>query len=360
MASLRVALTTLLPATSHKRALSASMAVFMALLTGLPVLAQSPSDLRSMASAQLGALEPATAEEAAMPRAMLGQALFWDMRLSADGRTACASCHIPDNAGSDPRPLSVNARGALTSLHSLTVFNAQEAQAGLRWFADRPSGAAQALGSITGSMGFETREDILPALQSAGYDAAFQMAFPEDSNPMTVNNYGVALEDYQRTLRTPAPFDAWLQGDDSAMNAQQLQGLQRFVSLGCASCHNGPLLGGASLQRFGVVADYAQLTGSPEPHAGLASVTGNAADQFRFRVPPLRNVAATPPYFHDGSVPELAHAVDIMARVQLGQTLDDQAIADVAAFLHTLTGPMPENFVPPEGVPFELPEGLGR
>lgn len=333
-----------------------SILLLMTLFCSSPLVqAQTVSDLRALAQAQLGHIEAVGPGELSSARVQLGQSLFWDPRLSLDGQTSCASCHIQENAGSDPRPLSVNARGGLTSLHSVTVFNAQDATAGLRWFADRPTGADQAIGSITGSMGFANRDDILPVLRAAGYEPAFSQAFADETQPLSTAAYGEALEAYQRTLRTPAPFDAWLQGDEQAMSALQREGLQQFLALGCASCHNGPLLGGGSLQRFGVFTDYAPLTGSPAPHAGLASVSGNAEDQFRFRVSPLRNVAATPPYFHDGSVPELTRAIDIMARTQLGLSLPPDVIASLEAFLHSLTGPQPVNFAPPASWPDALP-----
>ncbi|MEX2333405.1 MAG: hypothetical protein WD600_04050, partial [Pseudohongiella sp.] len=157
---------------------------------------------------------------------------------------------------------------------------------------------------------------------------------------------------------TPAPFDAWLNGDDSAMSDKQSQGLRRFLTLGCGSCHNGVLLGGGSLQRFGTLADYWEHTGVQDPHPGLMASTGREEDRYRFRVPSLRNVAKTPPYFHDGSVDQLESAVNIMATIQLGQTLDDESLDELGAFLEALTGDIPAYFSPPEGVPFELPEGV--
>jgi len=342
---------TLFPSNPMPCAVRRMLVRVLILLLSLPgsaqLLAQSDSELRTMARAQLGIIEPVAAPDITRPVVVLGQALFWDTRLSLDGQTSCASCHIQENAGSDPRPFSINARGVLTSMHSLTVFNAQASSAGLRWFADRASGSEQAIGSITGSMGFASREDILPALESAQYEGAFRQAFPDEDDPVSIANYGKALEEYQRTLRTPAAFDAWLQGSNSALSVLQRQGLQHFLTLGCASCHSGPLLGGESLQRFGVFADYASLTGSAAPHEGLGSVTGNPQDKFRFRVPPLRNVAATAPYFHDGSVSELARSIDILARVQLGLALDADTIASLEAFLHSLTGAIPVNFAPP-------------
>jgi len=310
-----------------------------------------------MAEAHLGALDPVTEQELMSPAVKLGQSLFWDIRLSSDGNTACASCHYRENHGSDRRTHSITARGEATTFHSLSVFNAQLAEAGLRWFADRPSGADQAIGSITGSMGFEERAHILPLLEEHGYTPLFQEAFPDDATPLSAANYGTALEAYQLTLRTPAPFDDWLKGDDDALNEEQKSGLRRFLTMGCAGCHNGALLGGNSLQRFGMLEDYWDHTGTEEPHSGLMNRTGKEEDRYRFRVAPLRNVAKTPPYFHDGSVAELEKAIAIMARIQLGQPLEQEALEELAAFLGTLTGKIPANFAAPEKIPFHLPEG---
>ena len=242
-------------------------------------------------------------------------------------------------------------------MQSQTVFHSMETL-GLRWLADRESGQAQAMGSITGSMGFAAREDILPVLDEHGYTEWFASAFPEDPEPVNAENYGKALEVYQFTLRTPAPYDAWLAGDDDAMTPQQIAGLQSYIDVGCAGCHAGPLFGGEMLQPFGVTENYWDHTGSVDINSGLMRATGDEADRFFFRVPLLRNIAQTYPYFHDGSVAELRRANDIMARIQLGQRLDDETLDDITAFLDALTGEIPVNFEPPEGIPFELPEGV--
>jgi cytochrome c peroxidase len=303
-----------------------------------------------------GAVRTTTSDEINDPAAKLGQDLFWDMRLSISGDVACASCHYRENWGSDERPASINARGGRT-LQSQTVFHAMETP-GLRWLADRATGQAQAIGSITGSMGFSKREDILPVLLEHGYADKFKAAFPNDADPVSVENYGKAIEIYEFTLRTPAPFDAWLNGDDSAMSAQQLAGLQKFIDIGCGGCHGGPLIGGEMLQPFGVVENYWDHTGSVDINSGLMKATGNAGDRFFFRVPLLRNIEKTYPYFHDGSVADLYSAIDVMAKIQLGQTLEEADIKDIEAFLNSLTGEIPANFTPPEGIPFELPEGV--
>ncbi|MEX2332979.1 MAG: cytochrome-c peroxidase, partial [Pseudohongiella sp.] len=176
------------------------IALALTLTVVTPSVGQTADELRAMAQAQLGALEPVTEREVASPAVDLGRKLFWDSRLSSDGNTACASCHYQQAWGSDSRQRSMTARGEPTGMHSMTVFNTQVAAAGLRWFGDRPSGAAQAIGSITGSMGFESREDILPVMAEHGYEEGFQQAFPDDSDYFSVDNYGEALEAYQRAL----------------------------------------------------------------------------------------------------------------------------------------------------------------
>jgi cytochrome c peroxidase len=142
------------------------------------------------------------------------------------------------------------------------------------------------------------------------------------------------------------------------MSAQQLAGLQKFIDIGCGGCHGGPLIGGEMLQPFGVVENYWDHTGSVDINSGLMKATGNAGDRFFFRVPLLRNIEKTYPYFHDGSVADLYSAIDVMAKIQLGQTLEEADIKDIEAFLNSLTGEIPANFTPPEGIPFELPEGV--
>ena len=334
----------------------------ISLIAGLVLLTAAAADeldeLRTSAHNLFGTVSAATTEEVNDSKAVLGQALFWDIRLSFDGKTACASCHFRANWGADSRSLSINARGSLTSRHAQTVFNSQDAQVGLRWLGDRPSGADQAMGSITGSMGFANRDEIILLLIQNGYSDLFKVAFPGDPDPVSAANYGQALEAYQKTLRTPAAFDQWLGGDDSAMSGLQVRGLQRFISTGCAGCHNGPLLGGNTLQRFGIAGDYWERTGSQKIDTGLMTVTKNEKDRNVFRVQPLRNVAGTSPYFHDGSVADLKMATDIMARVQLGKVLGDEVLDELVAFQQALTGAVPQNFAPPEGVPFELPEGV--
>lgn len=324
-----------------------------AVLQGVVILAASlmpmvamADDLRGQAKALFGAIERVTSDEVSAPKAELGRALFWDTRLSKSGAVACASCHAAAIWGADSHPFSRDARGNLTKRHSQTVFNAQATKAGLRWISDRASGADQALGSITGSMGFENREDLIPLLRSSGYVDQFRKAYPGDADPLTIGNYADALQAYQMTLRTPAPFDRWLNGDDNALDPRQQRGLRTFINVGCAGCHEGPLFGGSRMHVFGVFEDYRKLTGSSGDDPGLMEKTGQDKDRHVFRVQPLRNVAKTAPYFHDGSVATLDQAVTVMARAQLGRALSGEQAKDISAFLGALTGDVPSNYRP--------------
>lgn len=347
----------------RKRLATVVVAAGFAALSASMVLAQrtpAPTvdeDLRATAASLMGAVSATPEAEISTPQAELGRALFWDMRLSANGQVACASCHFRENWGSDSRPLSTDARNRPTSRQSQTVFHSQDTP-GLRWLGDRATGADQAVGSITGSMGFAARNDIIPVLRRHGYEERFRAAFPGQADPVTPANYGAALQVYQTTLRTPAPFDRWLGGEDRAMTEQQQRGLRRFIEVGCVGCHNGPLLGGQMLQRFGVTGNYWEHTGSVQIDSGLMTATRNEDDRFFFRVPLLRNIARTEPYFHDGSVASLRRATEIMGRVQLGQALDAETLDDLVAFQEALTGEIPANFSPPPGIPFELPQGV--
>jgi len=141
----------------------------------------------------------------------------------------------------------------------------------------------------------------------------------------------------------------FLAGDDRALNAKQQAGLRTFIATGCTACHNGTLLGGMTFQKFGLVKDYWLETGSEKPDIGREAMTKKAEDRYVFRVAMLRNVAKTAPYFHDGSVAQLDKAVRVMAAVQLGRQLDDQAVASIVAFLESLTGDVPVHYAAPAG-----------
>jgi len=313
---------------------------------GVGALAAADTDgaLRREATALFGQVVVST--DAPSPQAELGRALFWDTRLSSDGKTACASCHFARDWGADRRRFSPDARGVPTSRHSPTIFNSMS-QPVLRWLGDRKSGADQAESSLTGSMGFGSKELGIAKLAELEYLPKFRAAFAQDAEPLSPANYARALASYQATLTTPAPFDRFLAGDGAALSDRQKAGLKTFVAMGCAGCHNGTNFGGTMMRKFGLMRDYWLETGSDKLDAGRYAITKNEEDRFVFRVPMLRNVAKTAPYFHDGSVESLDRAIRIMALVQLGRTLDDAEAAGIAAFLESLTGNVPANYAPP-------------
>jgi cytochrome c peroxidase len=303
--------------------------------------------LRQDAVKRFGILQPVLAERVSAPDVRLGQSLFWDQRLSGNGKTACASCHLTQNWGADHRRFSLDSRGKNTTRNSQTIFNAV-LQPSLRWTGDRKSGAHQAERSLTGSMGFSAAEDVTPLLKKFGYSDAFKLAFAMDGgDPVTPENYGLALQAYEATLLTPAPFDRYLGGDDDALDVTQKQGLKLFLSMGCADCHKGKLLGGESFEKFGVVKDYWLATKSENKDVGRFETTKDEADRYQFRVSMLRNIGKTAPYFHDGSVKSLDEAVKIMAAIQLGIDLGDDDTAAIVAFLNSLTGDVPKNYRAP-------------
>jgi cytochrome c peroxidase len=306
--------------------------------------AQADEALRREALALFGVIKaPASTQT---PEAELGRALYWDQRISLDGKTSCATCHAARDWGADRRRFSPDARGALTSRHSPTIFNSV-GQPTIRWLGDRKTAAIQAEGSLTGSLGFASKDAALEKLRALDYLPAFRKAYPQEAEPLTTVNYGRAVEAYEATLVTPAPFDAFLGGADGALNARQKAGLRAFMANGCAGCHSGALLGGTSHQKFGLVKDYWSETGSAKVDAGRIAFTKKEEDKYVFRVPMLRNVAKTAPYFHDGSVESLDKAVRVMASVQLGKTLDDATAGSIVAFLESLSGEVPANYAPP-------------
>ena len=324
--------------------MKAALLGFMAVVAAQHV--QADPQLREEAAKLFGRLEAPAATAVASPEARLGRALFWDTRISLDGKTACASCHFAADWGADRRKFSIDAKGKPTSRHSPTIFNSMT-QPKLRWLSDRKDGAEQAEGSMTGSMGFATKQDAVKKIAELEYQAAFRAAYPDEAEPLNAKNYGRALAAYQATLVTPAPFDRFLAGDDRALGARQQAGLRAFISTGCAGCHSGPLFGGGKMMKFGLVRDYWLETGSKDPDVGLFATSKKEEDRYVFRVPMLRNVAKTPPYFHDGSVDTLDKAVRVMGAVQLGRQLDDATAASIVAFLESLTGEVPAHYAAP-------------
>lgn len=271
--------------------------------------------------------------------ALLGEQLFFDRNLSSNGSTSCASCHDLNRGGTDQLARSPGATGQLSSVNTPTVFNARFNFKQF-WDGRADSLEEQALGPLTNPKEMNnTWSDILAYVSSnTEYATQFNAQFDAGVTKETVLT---ALAVYQRTLITPnSPFDQFLNGDEDAITDQAKQGFELFDDLGCSSCHQGVNVGGNMFQRIGVMGDYFADRGNvTEADFGLYNVTGIESDRYRFKVPSLRNVADTAPYFHDGSAPTLPEAVTIMARYQLGIELPQSDVDLLVSFLETLSAP---------------------
>lgn len=273
----------------------------------------------------------------------LGAKLFMDAQLSSDGTISCNSCHRLDGFGVDGTPTSTGVGGQLGGRNSPTVFNA--ALHNLQFWDGRATDVEEQAGMPVMNpveMGVPSEAFLVKKLKGiADYPSLFSNAFPADKDALTYANIREAIGAFERTLLTPSRFDAFLKGEAAALTASETSGLRLFMEVGCTNCHNGAAVGGTMLQKFGVHADFRSLTGSSVDDQGRKQVTGAEADKDMFKVPGLRNITKTAPYFHDGRVAELDKAIRIMSTVQLGRELTDQEVSDLMAFLEVLTGTIP-------------------
>jgi cytochrome c peroxidase len=278
-------------------------------------------------------------------RVNLGRMLFFDPRISVDGTGSCMHCHQPALYGADALPKSRGVHDQLAARNAPTVFNAA-LQFKAHWDGVFDNVEQQAQKALLGpGFGNANHAAAMAKLKAiGGYGDLFRKAFPDQADPVTAENWGQAIGAYERTLLTPSRFDEFLSGKTDALTSAERGGLQTFIKQGCVDCHNGAGVGGAEFEKFGVVEDYWKQTHSQEIDKGRFNVTKKNDDLYVFKVPGLRNVAMTPPYFHDGSVNTLAEAVRIMGKVQIGTELSDKDTSAIVAFLGSLTGPMPENF----------------
>jgi cytochrome c peroxidase len=317
------------------------LSVALATAADQGVRAQAQQMFKPLPTTMASADNPITPEKVA-----LGRLLFFETRVSVDGTVSCSRCHEPVLYATDALPKPIGAEHRVNPRNSPTVLNAA-LQISSHWRGDRKNVEDQATKALTGaaSFGNPNFEVAMARLKAIpGYASRFATAFPGEADPVTPDNWGKAIGAYERTLVTPSPFDAYLEGKDGALSPDAEKGLRQFMQLGCAACHNGAGVGGAMYQKFGVVEEYSKATGSKVIDKGRFDVTKEPADTYVFKVPTLRNVARTPPYFHDGSVATLPEAVRIMARVQLGKTLTDEQTSEIVAFLDSLTGKLPETF----------------
>jgi len=304
-----------------------------------------------IAAALLGVAQPSLAtrlDEPIVPlpatlhvnaaRADIGRRMFHDVRLSANGRVSCASCHDTTTSGADGRPHSLGFHGQATAVNAPTVFNAALNFVQF-WNGRAASLEAQVDGVVQNpvEMGSKWDDVVTMATRDAVYRPAFAAAYPDGVTKANIQN---AIASYERTLITPnSRFDRYLQGDANVITAEEKKGYAKFKQYGCIACHQGVNVGGNMFQKFGVMDDYFARRGNPaKADLGRFLVTGEEDDKHVFKVPSLRNVALTAPYFHDASAPTLEAAVDVMFRYQLGRVASSQDKSEIIAFLKTLTG----------------------
>lgn len=268
----------------------------------------------------------------------LGKRLFHDVRLSADDTVSCASCHDLAGGGGDNRARSVGVNGGVGAVNAPTVFNS-----GFNfvqfWDGRAPTLEVQIEGPVNHPLEMASNwPQVLGKLQQdTDYRQQFAASYAEGINPDTIKD---AIATFERSLITPdSAFDRFLRGDEQALDAAARNGWQLFQSYGCVSCHQGINLGGNFYERMGLMGDYFGDRGNlTEADNGRFNVTGDKQDMHYFRVPSLRNIAFTYPYFHDGSAADLHTAVRIMAKYQLGRNMPDGDVEALVAFLQSLTG----------------------
>lgn len=277
-------------------------------------------------------------------RIVLGKKLYFEKRLSINDSQSCASCHILDNgaAGVDNLATSPGARGEKGTRNSPTVLNAgwQDSQF---WDGRAEDLVEQAKGPILNPIEMGMPDEKTVEQKIAGiseYQDAFLKAFPGEKPAITYQNIAEAIAAFERTLITPSRFDDFMNGDVDALSETEQRGLKTFIKVDCKSCHDGKLLGGETYEPLGKEHAYEN-----QIDQGMYTLTKDEDDRMFFKVAPLRNVALTAPYFHDGKIKMLDEAVRKMGKLQLDEELSDQQVSDIVSFLKTLTDKSREQYV---------------
>jgi cytochrome c peroxidase len=311
--------------------------VSLAILAGASLgLAFAPAQ----AAEPISPIKPAMVKDKGLVE--LGKKLYFDTRLSKSGFISCNSCHNLSMGGTDNLKTSIGDHWNQGPINAPTVLNSSLNLAQF-WDGRAKDLKAQAGGPIANPGEMASNHELaVEVLQSIpGYVAEFKKVFGSDK--VTIDEVTRAIAAFEETLVTPnSRFDKWLKGDKKAITATELAGYKLFNESGCTACHNGPAVGGNSFQKMGVVEAYK----ASSPAEGRVAVTKEEADRFNFKVPTLRNVELTYPYFHDGEAKTLTQAVDTMGRIQLGKQFTPEENAKVVAFLKTLTGDQPSFKLP--------------
>jgi len=278
-------------------------------------------------------------------KVQLGKMLYYEPRLSKSGVISCNSCHNIATYGVDNMPTSIGHKWAIGDVNSPTTMNAAATVAQF-WDGRAEDVEEQAKGPVLNpaEMGIPHEQFAVDRIASIPeYKELFKQAFAGQENPLTYDNMANAIGAFERTLVTPGRFDKFLEGDTTALTQVEKEGLNAFIERGCTSCHFGATVGGGQFDKFGIYKPYQELTGSTKLDEGRFEVTKNEADRFTFKVPVLRNVSRTYPYFHDGTVWSLKDATKIMGEAQLDEEIPEPELKALVAFLNSLTGEIPKD-----------------
>ncbi len=278
----------------------------------------------------------------------LGRILYYDPRLSANQKISCNSCHPLDAYGAEAKRVSTGHKNQQGNRNAPTVYNAAGHFVQF-WDGRAPTIEEQAKGPITNpvEMAMPSHSATVQVIQSMPeYVALFHSAFPNDKDPVTYDNMALAIGAFERGLVTPSAWDAFLNGKQSALTEAEKRGFNTFAATGCQWCHNGPYVGGSAYQKVGVVKPWPNQTDQ-----GVYQLTKDENDKMVFKVPSLRNIQKTGPYFHDGSVATLEQAIRDMALYQRGVTLTDAQVKSIETWMASLTGPIPADYVKPPELP---------
>ncbi len=300
---------------------------------------------------------PVTAETPQNPitpeKVELGRMLYFDARLSKNHDVACETCHKLSEYGVDNEATSTGHKGQHGTRNAPTVYNAA-IHFRQFWDGRSPDVEAQATGPMMNpvEMAMPNEKRIVDTLRSIPqYVDSFKKAFPDASDPVTLDDAAKAIGAFERKLLTPSRWDQFLEGDPNALHPDEIAGLRKFVETGCQTCHFGPGMGGGMFQKFGLVMPWRDTR-----DLGRFELTKQDSDRMVFKVPSLRNVEKTAPYFHDGSVKTLPEAVKLMGRHQLGKELPDADVNSIVTFLDSLTGPLPKDWIVPPELPPSTPQ----
>ena len=278
----------------------------------------------------------------------LGRMLYYDPRLSANQKISCNTCHPLDAYGAESTKVSTGFKNQKGNRNAPTVYNAAGHFAQF-WDGRAPTVEEQAKGPIMNpvEMAMPSHAVAVDVLKSMPeYVALFQASFPDAKDPVTYNNMALAIGAFERGLVTPSRWDSFLAGNQAALTDAEKAGFNTFAAVGCQWCHNGPYVGGAAYQKLGVVKPWPD-----QADAGRYQVTKDDADKMVFKVPSLRNIEKTGPYFHDGSVATLDQAIRNMAVHQRGEQLTDAQVKSIESWMDSLTGPIPTSYIKPPSLP---------